>query len=195
MKENHVKFYFAYNSPYAFLASTRIDKALAPLGTTIAYKPVYSPRTGGGQPDFGSPRMQYILEDIARFAEAYGLEFNMGPFADTGKACRGFLFAEQAGEGKAYHNGVYRARWLEGRDIGDEQTLIAIADACELDRDAHLEAIKEGSPYARALDQSNAEAQADGVFGFPFFVYKDHKFWGNDRIEWLVREIRKEHSA
>ena len=101
MSENHVKFYFAYNSPYAFLANTRIEKELEPLGATTEYKPVYQPRTGSGGPAISSPRMKYIFEDVARFAEAYGLELNMGPLSDTGKACRGFLFAKGAGEGQA----------------------------------------------------------------------------------------------
>ncbi len=195
MNENYVKFYFAYNSPYAFLANTRIGKELAPLGTTIEFKPVYQPRRGGSGPDMSSPKMQYFHEDIARFAEAYGLKFDMGPFADTGKACRGFLFADKAGQGKPFHDRIYEARWLEGRDIGDEQTLVAISDQCGLERDALLEAIKDESPYARELEQCNAEAEADGVFGFPFFVYSGRKFWGNDRIEWLVREISKHRQA
>jgi len=189
MEENHVKFYFAYNSPYAFMANSRLAQMLAPLGTAIAYRPVYAPRTGGGGPDFSSPKMQYLLEDVARCAEAYGLKLNPGPFADSGKACRGFLFAEQAGEGAAYHDSVFQARWLDGKDIGDDQTLSAIAEACGLYGEAHRDAIEETSPYAQALEQSNAEAKADGAFGFPFFIYQGQKFWGNDRIEWLVRAI------
>ncbi len=192
MNEHRVKFYFAYNSPTAFLANTRIEKELEPLGTTIEYKPVYKPRTGSGGPDFSSPKMKYLFEDVARFAEAYGLELNMGPTADTGRACRGFLFAEGAGKGKPYHDRIYQARWLEGKDLGDDQTLIAIAEECGLDKVAFLEGIKEDSAYALELDRSNAAAEADGVFGFPFFVYNGHKFWGNDRIEWLVREIKRE---
>lgn len=194
MTDNHVKFYFAYNSPYAFLANTRLAQTLAPLGTAIAYRPVYGPRTGGS-PDFSSPKMQYLLEDVARCAEAYDLELNPGPFADSGKACRGFLFAEQAGGGAAYHDGVYQARWLDGKDIGDDQTLGAIADACGFDSAAHRDAIGETSPYAAELEHGNAEAKADGVFGFPFFIYQGQKFWGNDRIEWLVESIRKAPSA
>ncbi|MFQ5974012.1 MAG: 2-hydroxychromene-2-carboxylate isomerase [Alphaproteobacteria bacterium] len=191
MDENRVKFYFAYNSPYAFLANTRIERMLAPLGTTIEYKPVYQPRTGGAGPDLSSPRMRYIREDIARFATAYGIAFNVGPFADTGRACRGFLFAREAGNGKPYHDRIFEARWLEGKDIGQEQTLVEIADRCELDRNAYLDAIEQESPYEQELQRSNAEAEADGVFGFPFFVYRGQKFWGNDRIEWLVEEIQK----
>jgi hypothetical protein len=34
-------------------------------------------------------------------------------------------------------------------------------------------------------------AETDGVFGFPFFVYAGQKFWGNDRVEWLVRAIQQ----
>ena len=44
--------------------------------------------------------------------------------------------------------------------------------------------------YEEALGRSNQEAEADGVFGIPFFIYQGQMFWGNDRIEWLVREIQ-----
>ncbi len=195
MSNNHVTFYFAYNSPYAFLANTRIEKELAPLDTTIEYKPVYQPRTGGGGRDMRSPRMRYLIEDVARFVDAYGLVLNAGPFSDTGKACRGFLFADQAGTGKPYHDRVYEARWLTGKDIGDEQVLVAIAEESGFDRETFLDAIKPDSPFASELERCNEEAETDGVFGFPFFVYEGHKFWGNDRIEWLVREIRKHHKG
>jgi len=101
MTERQVTFYFAYNSPYSFLANTRIEAALAPYNVAIARKPVYTPRPAGQAPDFSSPRMFYVREDVGRFAEAYGLTLDPGPFADSGKACRGFLFAEQAGAGWA----------------------------------------------------------------------------------------------
>ena len=60
---------------------------------------------------------------------------------------------------------------------------------------AHRDAIEETSPYTTALEQISAEAKADGVFGFPFLIYQGQKFWGNDRIEWLVESIRKASSA
>lgn len=193
MSDERVIFYFAYNSPFAFLANTRIDEALAPLGVPLDRKPVYQPSTGGG-PDFNSPRIQYMFQDIARFAKAYGLKLNPGPFADTGRACLGFLFASEAGTGKEFHDRVYRARWLEGLDIGDEATLMELAEASALDRDKFLAAIDDDSPYAEARADHAAAAEADGVFGFPFFVYKDQKFWGNDRIEWLVKVIEEDRA-
>ena len=189
MENKRVRFYFAYNSPYSFLANTRIERELAPFGVEIDYKPVYSPRTGGG-PDLNSPRIKYIFEDVGRFAEVYGLALKPGPFADTRKACLGLFFAKEKGRGKTFHDDVYRARWLEGKDIGREETLAEIATRLGLDRQAFLTAL-EDARYEAALGASNKDAAADEVFGFPFFIYEGKKFWGNDRVEWLVRELKK----
>lgn len=188
MPRPHVRFYFAYNSPYAFLANTRVERELAPFGAEIEYKPVYSPRSGGGGPDPNSPRIRYIFEDVRRFAEAYDIAMRPGPFADTRRACLGFLFARDRGRGKIYHDGVYAARFLEQGDIGDEGTLVRIAERAGLDRAAFTAALDDPRTAA-ALDQSNEDAESDGVFGFPFFVWEGRHFWGNDRIEWLAREL------
>ena len=187
MAEEKIKFYFAYNRPYSFLGSTRIEKELARYEVEIERKPIYSPRRGSG-PDMNSPKMRYMFEDITRFAKAYKLPVNMGPFADTKKACMGFLFANEKGKGKAYHDGVYAARWLEGKNIGDENVLAEIAEKAGLDRNEFLAALND-SRYEAALERSNKDGEADGVFGFPTFIYEGQKFWGNDRIEWLVRAI------
>ena len=112
----------------------------------------------------------------------------MGPFADTKKACIGFLFANEKGKGKAYHDGVYAARWLEGKNIGDENVLAEIAEKAGLDRNEFLAALND-SRHEAALERSNKDGEADDVFGFPTFIYEGQKFWGNDRIEWLVRAI------
>src|SRR5262245_4855668 len=180
MNGKKVRFYFAYNSPYAFLASQRLESELGRFAVEVEYKPVYSPRTGGS-PDRNSPRIKYVLQDIARFADAYGLQLNPGPFADSKKACLGFLFAAAQGRGRAYHDAVYRARWLEEKDIAREDTLAAIAEQCGLDRDAFLAALRDPR-YEAALEASNRDAQSDEVFGFPFFIYEGKKFWGNDRL-------------
>ena len=190
MDEKTVKFYLAYNSPYSFLASTRIEKEVAQCGAELKYYPVYSPRRGGG-PEPNLPRVRYMFEDVGRFANAYGLQLNPGPFADSRKACLGFFFADGKGRGKAYQEAVYRARWLEAEDIGQEATLAGMAERAGLDRQEFLVALQDPR-YEAALEGCNKEAETNEVFGFPFFIYRDQKFWGNDRIEWLVRALKAE---
>lgn len=189
MARRKLKFYFAYNSPYAFLGNHRIDEAVKPFDVEIERKPIYSPRSGGGGPDLNAPKFRYLFKDVGRFADAYGLALDPGPFADTGKACRGFFFAREKGCEKAYHDAVYAARWLEAKDIGDDAVLAGIAERCGLDRTAFLAALDDPA-YAAALEASNKEGEADEVFGFPTFIVEGEKFWGNDRIEWLVRHLK-----
>ena len=81
-------------------------------------------------------------------------------------------------------------RWLEAGDIGQEETLAEVAERAGLARAEFLAALREAR-YEAALERSNEDARAEGVFGFPFFIYEGKRFWGNDRIEWLVREIKK----
>jgi 2-hydroxychromene-2-carboxylate isomerase len=190
-----VRFYFAYNSPYAFLANTRIERMLAPLGAAIEYKPVYQPRNAAAADEYmRSPKFRYVFEDVVRFADAYGIALRPGPFTDTRRACLGFVHADAQGRGKAYHDRVYAARFLEEADIGTDETLGRIAEEVGLDRRQFLAALDDPRTAA-VLEQSNRDAEADGAFGFPFFVWNGKHFWGNDRIEWLVRAIEQARAA
>jgi len=192
MDKPHVRFYFAYNSPYAYLANTRVERMLAPFGATIEYKPVYQPRTTAVHDDYmNSPKFRYVFEDVVRFAEAYGLHLRPGPFTDTRRACLGFLHADARGRGKAFHDAVFAARFLEEADIGQDETLGRIAEQAGLDRSQFLAALDDPRTAA-ALEQSNRDAEADGAFGIPFFVWNGKHFWGNDRLEWLVRAIEEQ---
>lgn len=184
-----VKFYFAFNSPYAFLAHTRIEESLAECNCALECKPIYSPRTPGAPPPLSDEKLEYFFHDVGRFARAYGLQLQPGPFADTGDACRGFLHARRKGHGPEFRRAVFAARWLEGKDIGDRAVLRAIAKECGLDPQAFIEALDDPA-IEEALERSNAEAKADGAFGVPFFVVGEERFWGNDRIEWLATHLK-----
>ncbi len=187
MQHPKILFYFAYNSPYSFLANTRIERVLARFTPEIEYRPVYSPRSAGA-PAPAPERLRYMFEDVQRFADEYGVKLAPGPLADTRKACLSFFFAGEQGRGKPFHDAVYSCRFLEGGDIGQEATLAEIGRRVGLDPDALVACLQEDR-YADALDASNREAESDGVFGFPFFIYEGQRFWGNDRIEWLERAI------
>ncbi len=185
-----VKFYFAFNSPYAFLANVRIEEALTDCNAALSCRPVYSPSSSGSPPSISQERLAYMHNDVARFSDAYGIDMKPGVFADTGAACRGFFYAQRKGLGPDFRRAIFRARWLEERDISDRDVLVAAAAHCGLDTDEFAQAL-DAPEYALALEQANAEAQEDGVFGFPFFVVDGEKFWGNDRIEWLVRHLKQ----
>jgi len=60
--------------------------------------------------------------------------------------------------------------------------------ACDLDAESLIDA-KSKREYKRKLLKGMVSAGDEGVFGVPYFLYRDSAYWGNDRLEWLLREI------
>ena len=43
---------------------------------------------------------------------------------------------------------------------------------------------------ARAdLDRCFAEADRDQIFGVPMFIVDGEPFWGEDRVEWMIKKL------
>jgi 2-hydroxychromene-2-carboxylate isomerase len=207
MPRKRVKFYFYYDSPYAYFAERRIRDLLDPYDVAIDRKPksridstiepVRSVEREAGLSatddsfDFGSPRFQYVMEDVTRHAQEYGLRLNHLPkFLDVHKANLGFFYADEHGCAEPYNLAIYGAAWLRGKDIANEAALLDAAREVGLDV-AGFRAALTDPRYAECQAAADAEAKADGAFGVPFFVFEGKHFWGNDRLEWLVKEVAR----
>jgi 2-hydroxychromene-2-carboxylate isomerase len=197
MEKENVKFYFSFRSPYSWLAYTRIEKELAGLAVELQYMPIYPPSDASLalslQP--APAKALYIARDVMRFAAAYGLKIKFPKPFDTD--CRmphqGFLCAQENGKGREYGFQVYHSRFSEGRDVGDAALLGDLAHACGIERQAFLDSLESESCVSK-MKACFDRAQADRVFGVPTFIYRKEMFWGNDRIDWLARAIRKAHA-
>ena len=189
MNSRIVDFYFTYLSPYAYLANSRIKKALKPLDVTLHYQPVAHTGSSDG-PVFNETRYEHIVEeDVPRFAKQYGLDYiPKPPLTESYTASMGFLFAEEKGVGEEFNILVFSARWGDGKDISQTDVLAEIAERTGLDRDEFLAAIKDPQYKERLLEVRQQAVEA-GVFGAPTFIYQGKRFWGNDRIESLIHEI------
>jgi 2-hydroxychromene-2-carboxylate isomerase len=73
-----------------------------------------------------------------------------------------------------------RAVWAEGRNIADEAVVQEIVAQYGFDP----KAIDRGMfAAAEAYTDNLEEAVARGVFGVPFYLVGDERFWGQDRLE------------
>jgi 2-hydroxychromene-2-carboxylate isomerase len=183
-----IVFWFGYNSPYSMLAHHRIEDAVAGLDVSIRYRAWFA---GVTLPDYKSAKVQYVVEDVIRYARAYGLHLRPGAYVDLSAACRGFLLARESGVARAYNEGVHLARWRNGLDISQPDVLSRVAAGCGLEPRAFEEALK-GGRFIEEMKREQADAIAAGVFGVPFFEFEGHRFWGNDRLEWLLAAARGE---
>src|SRR5438874_1169235 len=135
-------------------------------------------------------KLSYGREDAARWARKLGIPWNPHAAAvDTTDAAAGCYFAAAAGKERGYRNAVFRARWSEGRDIADRQVLADCAAKAGVGRDAFLDALaarRHHDDVPKALQQCLEER----IFGVPTFVVDGQRFWGNDRIDFLLDELR-----
>ena len=178
MSSKTVDFYFTYLSPYAFLANSRIKKALEPLDVTLQYQPIAHTGSSDG-PVFSEARYEHLVEeDVPRFAKQYGLDFiPQPPLTESYTASIGFLFVEDKGVGEEFNTLVFKSRWSLGQDISQFDILADIAEQVGFDRNEFFAAISNPQ-YKERLLKIRQQAGEAGVFGAPTFIYEGKKILG-----------------
>ena len=141
---------------------------------------------GGGR----VPLEQFFAAPRDRGA-AVGLTFN---FEDIDKAPNTMLshrLAYLAPDDKrgAVLDAIYAAYFEDGRDIGDVDVLVDIAQACGLDGAAIREALAGDEGAAEVLTDVAFARQA-GISGVPFFIFNDkYAFSGAQPPEMIGRVL------
>ena len=185
-----IDYYFATLSPYCYLAGERLEAVAEKHGATINYKPfdliTAFGRTGGTPPkDRHISRIEYRAQALVREAKKLGMPFNLKPAhwpTNGAPAAYAFIAAQNAGGGdlgKLAHV-ITRKVWVQEADIAEDDVVRACLTEAGFDPSLADSGMLVGAEtYARNLEQA-IEA---GVFGAPFYIIGDQKFWGQDKIE------------
>lgn len=187
----HIDYYFTVLSPFAYLAGDRMESVAQAHGATVAYRPVdimalFSAMGGTPPAQRHDSRKEYRMQELKRLSALNGMPMNFQPAhwpTDQKPASALIVAAEKAGtDAGALTRAVMKAVWTEERDIADAATLDAILSETGIDRaalDPHLDAARG------AFGTMTEEAMARGVFGAPFYIVGEQRFWGQDRIAHL----------
>jgi len=100
----------------------------------------------------------------------------------------GYYVAREKSTERAYRNGVFRALWFQGRDI-DRDVLGNCARDAGLSRADFLKGLDD-EHYRDAFWARALAGFEERVFGVPLFVVGGERFWGNDRLEFLLDALR-----
>tara|TARA_R110002094_G_scaffold61791_10_gene72303 strand:- start:829 stop:1425 length:597 start_codon:yes stop_codon:yes gene_type:complete len=184
-----IDYFFATLSPYCYLAGQRLEEVAARHGATINYKPfdivAAFARTGGTAPkDRHISRMEYRAQELPRQARKLDMPFNLKPAhwpTNGAPAAYAFIAAQNAGGGDlgALAHAITRAVWAEEKDIAQDDVIRACLTEAGFDPALADSGLLMGAEtYARNLE----EAVERGVFGAPFYIVGDARFWGQDRI-------------
>lgn len=191
---NPIDFYFDYSSPYGYFAAMKIDDLAAKHGRGVNWKPILLGavfKVTGAQPLPTLPlKGDYAKRDIARSARFLGVEFKYPskfPIASQAPA-RAFYWTHDRDPALARKlaKALYRAYFVEDRDISSPEVTADVAATLGLKRDEVIAALNEPAVKDRLKNEVDAAIKL-GVFGSPYIVIDGEPFWGVDRFDQIER--------
>ena len=192
-------YYFAPQSPWAYLGHQRFHAILKNAGAKVRVMPIdlggkVFPISGGLPLGQRAPQRQaYRLTELERFSKWLRAPLHLKPtyFPVSGDDAAKLIIAVDMTAGSdaamVMSGAVLTAVWSQQRNIADEKTL--------------AELLTENGLPASCLEQSHSQAVQiqyekytqmaidAGVFGAPSYVLNGEIFWGQDRLDFVERAL------
>ena len=190
-----IEFYFDFSSPYGYLASEKIEALAAKHGRTVNWHPILLGavfKQTGAVPLLQIPlKGDYSRRDMHRSAAFHDVrEFRVPskfpiPSQAAARIVLWLAAHDQALATRVVH-ALYRAYFVDDKDISSPEVAVAVAATCGVDA-VEARAAIEDPAIKDLLKRANDEAIAKGVFGSPYVVIDGEPFWGLDRFEQIER--------
>ncbi len=195
------EYFFAPQSPWAYLGHARLAALAKQHGVQIEIKPCDLGKVfnvSGGLPLAKRPpqRQAYRLVELQRWSEYLGLPLNLQPkfFPVPGDPAAKLIIATKLAHGTdaamELTGAMMRALWAEEKNIADADTLAALADSFGHDGKALLKSSETASVQTE-YDRFTDDAMAANVFGSPWYVVDGEGYWGQDRLDFVERAFAK----
>jgi len=192
-----IGFWFDFSSPYSYIASERIDELAARYGRKVKWRPIM---LGAAFKASGLPLLiatplkgDYSKRDFDRSARFHGVPYRFPtkfPVV-TLTAARAYywLHGRECTLARQFAHAVFRALWVDDRDVSEMAVIADIAAALGIDGTELAAAVATPEIKQRVKDETDA-AVAQGMFGAPWIMVDDEPFWGADRLpqieKWLA---------
>ena len=196
-----IDYYFAPQSPYAYLGHARFAAIAQAAGAAIRVLPVdlggkVFPVSGGLPLAKRAPQRQaYRLLELKRFSEWLDVPLVLQPkyFPVNADDAAKLIIAVDLKDGTQaamkIAGAVMRAVWLQERNIADEAVLVALLAEHGLSA-PRLEEAHSQTVHQRYEVDSQLAIDA-GVFGAPSYVIDGEIFWGQDRLDFVQRRLAR----
>ncbi|MEO8558613.1 MAG: 2-hydroxychromene-2-carboxylate isomerase [Rhodospirillales bacterium] len=185
-----IEFWYDFASPYSYLAAERIGGLAVEAGVALRWQPfVIGPilklRPGQASATQDAPPAQkaYRRRDVGRSCAQYGLALNWPTtYPRNGLLAARVALAASDAWRERFSIAVYRANFVEDREISNQAVIASILQEIGQDADVALAAALLPANKALLIHHVD-EAIARGIFGAPSFMIENELFWGNDRLE------------
>jgi predicted DsbA family dithiol-disulfide isomerase len=192
--------------PWCFLGKRRLDKALALLPeikVEVINRPFFLdpsiPPEGLDRhkymaDKFGEARLATIHKPLEEMGTKDGVPYQFDKIKRTPNtldAHRLIRWAQQADMQPAVVEALFMAYWNQGRDVGDHDTLVAIASECGMDGREVAQLLKQDTDKEAVLTEAQRAVEM-GVTGVPTFIMAQrYGISGAQDVSVLVDAIKK----
>lgn len=186
-------FYFDYISPFAYLASLRVEDIAARLGSSVEPRPVL---LAGLLNHFGQlgpaeiePKRRWAFRRVLRRADQLGARLQPPPHHPFNPLL-GLRVTQAAPAERRWSviHALFEAAWANGRGIEREADIREALRGRDVDVDGLLQAAAT-SAVKGALRTATERAISEGVFGVPMCRLDHELYWGEDALDDMVLEI------
>ena len=191
----------SHGSPWTFLGHKRINKIALENNYELIIMPVnygeVFPATGGLPVNKRSiQRQKYRLQELARWSEFLKVKLNTEPKFFPSRSLLPSLAIISAKLLK-YENvmdiayRIMEALWVKELDIDDEKTLKSVISKLTPSADELIDFSKQ-DVVSNEIKKNTEKALKSSVFGAPTYIIDDEVFWGQDRLDFVERYIKRQ---
>jgi len=194
-----VEFYFDVGSPAAYLAWTQLPGLCTAEGAELIYKPMLLggvfQATGNASPATVPAKGRYTNRDYERHARKYGVPLVINThFPIITLFLMRVVTAVQLQQPERLQpllSAIFKAMWVDNLDLNDASITASTLEAAGF----HAQEVgaMASDPDIKAALKANTDAAVErGVFGAPTTFVGDEMFFGQDRLEMIRDEIRRQ---
>ena len=190
-------FFFDFISPYSYLAHKQIRNIEDQYKIEINYMPILLSGLLNlaeiKASAFIPAKAKFMIKDCKLFAEKLNIKFKFNSYfpIQSLNLMRGVLIARKENKTSLYIDKFFDACWKDGLNLNDQK----IVDMILEDLNFNLETFKLKISEQKIKDElkkRTKDAYLKGVFGAPSFIINNKMFWGQDRLEFVLKEAQKE---
>ena len=133
-----------------------------------------------------------MIRDCKLIAERNNIKFKFNSYFPIRSLnlMRGVFVAEEDNYKSYYIDSIFNSIWQDGLNMNDENIIQKVLK--NLNVNPKTFALRATSSAIKdSLKRKTSEAYEKGIFGAPTFVSNNKVFWGQDRIEFVLKEASK----
>jgi len=189
-----LEFFFDFGSPTSYLAWTQLPRIASEAGAQIVWRPMLLGgvfKASGNQSPVAIPaKGRYMLQDLARFAQRYGVPLTFNPHfpINTLTLMRGAVGYLDTERFQPYTKAVFEALWVQQKNLGNAEVVAKVLSAAGFDP-AEFEQLISDEAIKQRLKDNTEEAVRRGVFGAPSFFVGSTMYFGQDRLDFVAEAL------